>query len=412
MFALAAKNGWKLHQLDTDTAFLHGKLDKEIYMEAPEGVDLGGKVYRLKKCLYGLKQAPLVWYQTLKAKFEREGFVISHADSGLLVLRHPETQAFAVIYVDDQVITGPDEDLNAKLKAIILKEFPGKDLGEARFFLGMKLDRDFVKGTLKLSQTRHIDDLLKVFGQEQAYPLGVPIDNSLDITPTGSPQYTHVQRYMSLVGSLNYIAMCTRPDIAYATSLLCRCMSNPTQNHFKIAIRVLRYLKGTKDYGLVFGNNIAENIGNQMVAYSDSSFAPKEDSIPQYGYAFMFNGATVDWASRKMDKVATSTSDAEFVAAAHTSKEALWMNKLLADLSLPRPVTIFMDNTAALTVVKDIPQKSRSIRVHHHAVVERARNEDVKFEWIHTDKMIADIFTKALPAAKFNAHRDALGVLQ
>lgn len=180
ILALACANNWKLHHMDTDTAFLHGHLKESIYMEPPEGFDFGGKVLKLNKCIYGLKQAPLVWYETLKAKFESQGFTISHADQSMLILSDSKTKAFAVIYVDDQILTGPDDDLNEKIKKLLLAEFPGTDLGEAQLFVGMKLERDFNKKTLKISQTRHIDDLLKAFNQEQANPVKVPIDGSLD----------------------------------------------------------------------------------------------------------------------------------------------------------------------------------------------------------------------------------------
>jgi hypothetical protein len=412
IFAMACANNWKLHHLDTDTAFLHGHLRESIYMEPPEGFEFGDKVLKLNKCLYGLKQAPLVWYETLKAKFESEGFVISYADASLLTLWDEKGKSFAVIYVDDQILTGPNDELNEKIKALLLKEFPGKDLGEAQFFVGMRLERDFAKKTLKISQTRHIDDLLKAFGQEASNPVKVPMDGALDLTSDGSDLYPNPQRYMSLVGSLNYLSMCTRPDITYATSLLCRYMSKPTQNHYNAAIRVLRYLKGTRNYGITYGNKSSNPPNLQMVAYSDANFAEKEDGVSVYGYAFMLNDAAVHWASRKQNKVAKNTADAEFVAASKTTDEALWMNKLLADCSLPRPIAVYMDNTAAIVQVREMPARNKYIRVHYLSVFERIRNSDIVFEHIPSNEMIADIFTKPLAYDKFQYFRNALGVCE
>lgn len=379
-------------------------------MQPPEGFDFGNKVLKLNKCIYGLKQAPLVWYETLKAKFQSEGFGISHADASMLILCDDNTKAFAIIYVDDQILTGPDDEMNESIKKLLLKEFPGKDLGEAQFFVGMRIQRNFDEKTLKLTQTRHIEDLLKAFNQEQSNPIKIPMDGSLDLTSTGNDPYPNPQRYMSLVGSLNYISMCTRPDITYATSLLCRYMSKPTHNHYNAAIRVLRYLKGTKDFGLVYGRKHSDHSDLKTIAYSDANFAEKEDGVSVYGYAFILNGATVHWASRKQDKIAKNTADAEFVATSKTTDEALWMNKLLADCSLPRPITLYMDNTAAITQVKEMPARNKYIRVHYLSVFERIMNNDVVFDHISTNEMVADIFTKPLAFEKFQYFRSALGV--
>ena len=412
LLALVAAKGWKLHHLDTDTAFLHGKLKENIYMECPEGVDLRGKVLKLNKCLYGLKQAPLVWHETLKTKFEKEGFSISFSDPSMLILVHSKTKAYAAIYVDDQILTGPDESLNNHIKSLILAEFPGKDLGEAQFFVGIRIQRNFELKTLKLSQARHIEALLIAFGQKNANPVKTLMDFSLDLTSDGSSLYQYPQNYMSLVGSLNYIAMCTRPDIAFATGFLCRYMSKPTQNHYNAAIRVLRYLKGTIDFGLVYGNTVSGHDGLKMFAYSDANFAEKEDSISTYGYTFIINGAAVNWSSRKQETVAKSTAEAEFVAASKTTDEALWMNKLMFDLSLSKPISVHMDNTAAIFQVKELPMRNKYIRIHHSAVFERIRNHEVVLTQISTTDMVADILTKPLAFPEFSKFRAALGVME
>lgn len=147
-----------------------------------------------------------------------------------------------------------------------------------------------------------------------------------------------------------------------------------------------------------------------MEAYSDANFGDKEDAIASYGYAFTLNGAAVHSASKKQDKIAKSTSEAEFVAASFTTREALWMNKLLADCSLPRPVTVYMDNTTAMIQIKDLPLRNKYLAVHYCSVFESQRNQDVVFEKISTDDMTADIFTKPLALNKFQKFRNALGV--
>ena len=418
VLALAAANNWELVHLDTDTAFLHGVLDEPLYMEQPHHFETGdpNTVCQLHKCIYGLKQAPRVWHQRLKKEFEKHGFRVSFADASVLMLDHPGKKTFALIYVDDQIITGPDNELNATVKKALLKQFPGKDLGEAKYFLGLAIERNWNNRTMKLTQTRHIDDLVTIFGQKDAKPVSVPMTNDLDLSKNGSEPFDNKHNYSSLVGSLLYLSQHSRPDIAYSASLLSRYLSCPTKNHWLAAIKVLRYLNCTRTYGLVFGNTVQNN-GLSMVGYSDSNFAgDKDDSISTYGYCFILNGAAVSWTSRKQDRVAHSTSDAEYVAASHATREALWFNKLLHDCDLKPPITLYMDNTTAINYVTDhgcnISAKNKHIAVHIHAVFERIRFQEVKFMFCPTEKMVADIFTKPLARAEFEKFRALLGIIQ
>lgn len=420
IFALAAAHGWELQHLDTDTAFLHGVLEEKIYMMQPPGFEQGGAdtVCLLNKCIYGLKQAPLVWHETLKAAFADHNFRISFADPSVLILVDMKTKAFAVIYVDDQILTGPNTQLNSRVKHALLAKFPGKDLGEAEFFLQIHLMRDWERRTIKLSQSRHIEDLLQVFGQTNVKPYRVPMDGSIDLSPKGSPTFHKREDYMSLVGSLLYLSMATRPDIAYAAGVLCRYNNAPTINHWNAALRVLAYLKGTINYGLVYGNMVSENGTNgnlKVVAYCDSNFAgDKTDSISTYGYAFMLYGAAFDWTSKKQEKVAHSTYEAEYVAASLTTKEALWVRKLMADCDLKGPITIHIDNQGALrdAQTRNYTPGNRHIGVHYHVCFERVRNGDVEFKFIPTNKQIADIFTKPLGPVEFEKFRTGLGVME
>ena len=297
---------------------------------------------------------------------------------------------------------------------MILERFLSKVLGQAEFFTGMKIERDMARKTLKLVQTRHIDDLVQTFGLTNAHPCAVPMDTALDLSATGSKPHDNVGAYMSLVGSLLYLSVSTRPDIAYAASILSRYMSKPTHFHWLSALKVLRYLKGTRTYGLVYGNTLVNN-GLQVTVFCDSNHAgDKADSQSTYGGAFMMNGAAFCWTSRKQSKVAHSTAEAEFLAASLISKEALWILKLMADLDLKGPLTIFMDNTCALTQIKEnsFTPRNKHIGIHYHAVLERIRHEDVKFEFISTTENVADIFTKPLSKVLFERFRTGLGVME
>lgn len=419
VLAMAAAHGWKLHQVDADTAFLHGELKETVYMVQPEGFDNGDAtmVCKLNKCLYGLKQAPRVWHETLTAAFAATGFTVSTADQSVLILEERNAKTFALIYVDDQIITGPDEALNLRIKKTLLDRFPGKDLGEAGFFVGIRIERNFETRVMKLSQTRHIDDFVKSFGQTEANPVWEPMGNrnSHYWSKGGSPALPNKTKYMSLVGSLLYLAMSTRPDIAYAASFLSRYMASPTENHFSAALQVLRYLKTTRTYGLVYGTD-QSSTARQLVAYSDSNFAgDREDSISTYGFTFQYNGAAVAWRSKKQDGVAHSTAEAEYVAASNTSREARWFRKLMADCDISGPITVCMDNTAALKYVEEnaYTPKTRHIAVHYHAAIQAATRESVTYKYVESKENLADIFTKPLTRQNglLEKMRTALGVL-
>lgn len=413
VFAVAAANDWDLLHLDTNTAFLLGELKEDIYMLQPEGfVHDPTKVCKLKKSLYGLKQAPYVWHKTLHAAFAKHGFTVSLSDQSVLILRHSDVKTFAMIYVDDQIITGPNSALNAQIKDILLATFPGKDLGEAQFFVGVRLQRDRERRLLKMSQTRHIDDLVTMFQQSDSNPTPIPMGTGgLELSLEGSEPLAVKDKgnYSSLVGSLLYLSMVTRPDIAYAVGLLTRYMSNPTKHHWKAAIQVLRYLKSTRTYGLVFGNTD----GLTIVGYSDSNWgADKDDSISTYGFVFKLNGAAISWRSKKQERIARSTADAEYIAASHATREVLWLNKLRFDLDINGKIVVFVDNTTALqsAVEGTLTAKNRHMAIHYRSVIESARYNEVEFERIPTTEMVADIFTKPLPKVPFEQFRTALGV--
>jgi hypothetical protein len=404
-----------MHNLDTKTAFLHGAIDTDIYMEQPEGFEIGppGMVCKLNKCLYGLKQAPHVWHKTLKEAFKEKNFKVSFADPCLLILEEHNTKSFAAIYVDDQIITGPNDLLNQRIKHELLKKFPGTDLGEPQMFIGLNIQRDFERRRLKLVQTRHIEDLLATFDPlNKLTPAHTPMDSKANLSPDGSPPFHDKVMYLRLVGSLLYLANATRPDIAYATSVLSKFNNAPTVNHNEAAYRVLRYLKTTMHFGLVYGNDPEEEDEScNFVGYADVNFGSVTDGLEAYGYAFKFYGAAVCWTSKKQDSVAKSTADAELVAIAHAGREALWLRKAQTDYSLDKgPIVIYNDNTAALkhSGEDNFTAKTRHIAAHLFSALEEARWAQVHFAHMRSSEMLADIFTKALDRPQFEKNTDWL----
>jgi hypothetical protein len=392
--------------------------DQNLLMEPPEASGYSpDKVFLLKKCLYGLKQAPLMWYKTLTEEFNKHGFKVGYADQSLLTFTHSNEKCFALIYVDDQVITGPNKELNAKIKQAILGRFPGEDLGEAKFYVGIRLIRDFEKKTIKLSQERHIKDaVLEFLPKGMDYPVYTPTKQTMlrDFLDETSEPFSEPDKYLSLVGTLLYLAMTCRPDIAYIAGVLSRFNHKPTVNHWDGAVRALQYLNATATYGLVYGNKIntsywtikqtdkygceelVNRTGTEIIAFADASGTQPPDSRATYGYTFLLNGAAICWTSKKQQQVAYSTGDAEFVALSLAAKESLWIRKLTADTDInDKPIQIYNDSTNAVKEAlefKTFDSRLKYLGVHYKAIIERSRLGNVQFSHVKSADNVADIF--------------------
>jgi hypothetical protein len=207
-----------------------------------------------------------------------------------------------------------------------------------------------------------------------------------------------------------YLSVCTRPDISYVTGSLARFMSSPTTVHWQVAKGVLRYLAGTPDKGIIFGDS-----GNlELTGYCDADYAGDIDTRRSTtGYVFTLNGAAISWQSKRQPTVAASTTEAEYMAAAAAVKEGLWLRKLLSDFGLIfRSVNIFADNQSAIKILRNpiSSLRSKHIDVIHHFARERVMRNEVAFCYIPTSLMIADALTKALSGDKFSFCCDGMGV--
>lgn len=410
VLAIAADLDLEIHQLDIKTAFLNGKLDEDVFIQQPPGYNNNNPslACKLNKALYGLKQASRAWHRTLKTKIESMGFTESTADPGLFV-KPSSSPVYLLIYVDDiLVITADTSTLNA-IKDQIAITFDTRDLGPATFFLGIDIMRDRITKTIKLTQTRHITDLLSKFNMDKSKPFDTPSSIAFKLTADGDPLDTTEHPYSTLIGSLMYLTSCTRPDIAQAVGALARYMSKPTIAHWTAAKHVLRYLTGTTDYGIVFTPS-----NSTLNAYCDANHAGDIDTRRSTtGYVFTFNNGAITWSSRLQPTVAASTTEAEYMAAAATVKEALWLRKLFNDLDLHTAcIDIKSDSQSAIHMLKNpvISLRSKHIDIVHHFARERVARGEVNFCYIPTDAMVADILTKPVTTTKFKFCRAAMGI--
>ena len=404
----------ELQHLDVKTAFLNGELEERVFIQQPPGYQEGapGMVCRLRKALYGLRQAPRAWHLRLSAELEARGFTASSADPSLYTKGGSDHNVLVLVYVDDILLASDNPNALDSTKADLMSAFDTRDLGDATFFLGMELVRDRAARTIKLSQHRMLLDIAHKYALGDAKTKATPVSLGTKLASAAEDEQlldTAAHPYSELVGSLLYVAVCTRPDIAQAVGALARFMSKPTAVHWSAAKGVLRYLASTIDYGITFSGGDAP-----LVGYCDSDYAGDVDSRRSTtGYVFIMHGGAISWNSRLQPTVAVSTTEAEYMAAASAVKEALWLRKLMADLGHDvSTLKIYGDNQGALKLLKHpiASVRSKHIDVIYHFSRERVARKEVEFEYISTERMVADIMTKALPESKFVFCREGMGV--
>ena len=412
LMATVAVNDLILKQLDVKTAFLNGDLEETIYMRQPPGYEEGGVgiACRLRKSLYGLKQAPRAWNTKLNKELITMGFNPSNADPSLYSRHDKNGTIFVLVYVDDILVAGKDTTSVDTVIQAFQALFDVRDLGEADFFLGMDIHRDRTNKTLKIGQHRLVSELVDKYGLGECKGKTIPLSPSSKLTKTGEPLDRDKFGYSELIGSLLYISVCTRPDIAQAVGALTRYMAHPTVTHWQAAKGVVRYLACTIDFGIMYG--ISGNTG--LKAFTDSDFAGDPDTRRSTtGNIFTLHGGAISWSSRLQKTVAVSTTEAEYMASAAAVKEALWLRGLLADFNFKMDaIKIYGDNQAAIHLLKNANASARSkhIDVVHHFARERVMRNEVTFEYLPTHLMIADCMTKAVPESKFLFCRNGMGV--
>ena len=400
LIALSVQQGLKLHQVDVTTAFLNGELEEEVYMKQPEGFVVPGKehlVCKLKKSIYGLKQSPRCWNTALHNQLKKMGFVQTATDPCVYTYSGGEV-VYLGVYVDDIIVAAQSDKKLAEVKKELASRFDIKDLGKLHHFLGMKIVQDEATGSVWIGQPAYTESILKKFGMENAKISPTPVDPSnklVKATEADEPFDQHI--YQSAIGSLLYLSVATRPDISYAVSNVAKFSANPTTRHWNAVKRIMRYLKGTSDLGLVF----KPQKNCDCVGYSDADWGGDlDDRKSTSGYVFQIGGGAVSWRSKKQTSVALSTAEAEYVALAFTAQEALWLRHFLTDMIAepPGPMVIYEDNQSAIAMTKS-PQfhgRSKHISIKYHFIRDLLMDGMVEVKYCPSQEMIADMLTKGL----------------
>ena len=422
--ALSLHHDHELHQMDVSTAFLVPELDTVIYVKLPEYhllhkhfpdlCPLGSDTVKLNKALYGLKQSPRLWYQHLSKTLNKMGFTQSVADP-CLWLKVVEGKLVSAIatFVDDCAISASSSDIQA-IKDALRSYYKMTDGGPISWFLGVRLRR--TNNSLALDQSPNIIKILEAYGCSSCSTVSTPADGQLAKTTASITQeetlFMRDKNYRALVGSLLYLLF-TRPDITFAVNQLTRHLSDPRPHHWTAAIRVLKYLQGTKSFALVF-TKTSEPI--PITGYSDADWAgDTKTRRSTTGYVFTIGGTAFSWRTKLQPSVALSTCEAELMALSATLQEAIWLRQLSADLHIPdssAPMTLFEDNQGAIALAHDrrFSERSKHIDIKHFFIQEQIAIGNFLVEYCQTGNMLADIFTKGLPRILFQRLRALLGL--
>lgn len=315
LIAIAAKCNLMIDQMDAVTAFLHGDLSDEIYMRQPELFDDGtGRVCRLNKSLYGLKQASCVWNQKLDAALKHFGLIATKSDACVYHILRDRSILVVAVYVDDVIIISNDIELKNALKNHLSNKFKMKDMGPAKFVLGMRITRDVKSGSISIDQSQYIRNILDRFGMSDCNSLSTPMDANQKLTSDMCPK-TIAEReemanvpYQEAMGSILFAAQVSRPDIQFAVSCVSRFNNNPGKAQWLAVKRMLRYLKGTVEKRLTYHRD-----GNsEQLGYCDADFAGDSvDRRSTTGHIFILQNGAISWNSKKQHTVALSTTEAE-----------------------------------------------------------------------------------------------------
>ena len=407
MLILAANYNLKITHLDVKTAFLNSDLKETIYVRLPEGAQSpdGQSVARLHKSIYGLKQAGHDWYQC------SEKFILEHdkrtkrslAEPCLYFLFTKELQVFILVHVDDYIIASSSELWTSRFTTAFNNQYGVNVLGTLSHFMQMSVT--YGENENYLSQQRAIEELQKTYALENiknntTTPMLTELNlDKLDDCDTTFP-------YRSLLGSLLWIARCTRPDIYFAVTYLSQFNNCYGQVHFAAAKRVLKYLISTKTKKLVLPKIKHKQLN--VTVFSDSDWAgDRLDRKSVTGTAVLLNGAPVSWMSKKQSVVATSSTEAEYIAASESLKEMLYTYNLLKEFTTVEcPIYLHIDNTGAICISeKNINnQRTKHIDVRYHHIRDWVQSKVVKIEKVKTLDNTADIFTKSLPTQLHHHH--------
>jgi len=427
LMAISVESGLELFQLDFVSAYLNGDIEEQIFMSIPQEFYMlateeekndfkGNKVCLIKKALYGLKQSGRQWYKKLDEKLKILGMKPLDSDPCVYVHKIETNMLIVLIYVDDLIVATNNQTLLQRLKHELSTSFEMKDLGRLKYCLGVEFEQSEDLTQIRMKQNKYTKDILKRFNMADSKGAKTPLDPSeklsKEMCPKTQEEKLEMERipYQNLIGSLMYLAVSTRPDIAHAVSMLSQFNTNFGQQHWTAAKRVLRYLKHTTECGLVY-----RKTGEDIQGFLDADWGASIDDRRSYtGYVFCMARAAVSWESRKQRSVALSSTEAEYMALSECAKEAVLLRRFMDEVfNRKEEITIFNDNQGAGMLSKNpvYHNRTKHVDIRYHFVRDAVLNGEVVVKYMRTEEMPADVLTKGLSPLKHNMCSIKMGVM-
>lgn len=408
----AVNKGLLVIQYDVKNAFVHAPIDYDVYMKLPEGFykhpKFKNKCAKLKKALYGLKQAPRLWYQYLAKALMAIGYEKHPFDEGCFV--NPATGNILIAHVDDMLLIARDESIIQQLEAELAKVMNIERIGPVKSFLGHDISINYEKKTLRISQLGYTKKILERFDVKNRFRAsnlpGTPGIKLQKNPNQATPE--QISDYQQQIGSLLYLSLKTRPDLAYCVNNCARYMSNPSSQHFQELRKIWGYLLQHPDLGILY--NCSGKL--QIRGYCDSDWAGNLDNRSStQGYIFGLTGThdlnPISWCSQLQKSTALSSTEAEYMALKEAIKEAIylfnllnWLNKNLSwGYEIETPI-VFEDNQGALKLAENpsFHKRTKHIDISFHYSRSKVQDGEVRILDVRSACNLADGFTKPLSA--------------
>ncbi len=426
LLAIIAERKMVARQYDVVGAYLNAPVEEEIYMRQPPGFDdESGRVLRLRKALYGLKQGGRMWNQHFNTTMvEKLGFRRLAADLCVYIKVVRGEMIIFGLHVDDMLGGADTTELMDSFEKQLRQHYDITSLGKPRLLLGLEVAIDEQLSTITIKQKHFILTALERYGMSDCAPVTTPMDPNVKLTK--EPEDADLSEmkdipYQGAVGTLLYLALGTRGDIAFAVQAVSQFCTRPGPAHWTAIKRIFRYLKGSLDYGITYGRKGEPSTrmyydNFRLEGYSDADWASNPvDRRSISGYVFMIGSGLVAWSSKKQAVVALSSTEAEYMAVSYAARHAIWMRTLLSELSFEQKQAMCLnaDNMSAIALSKDNVQHARSkhIDIRHHFIRECIETGTIVLKYVPTADNVADLFTKALPRERFHYLRKQLGIL-
>lgn len=423
LFALSVEEELHIHYMDVTTVYVQGDLSTEIYMEQPAMFEVSGeedKVCKLLRPLYGLKQSGREWHQKLRTCLNDVGLQQSETEPCVFIGQIHSDIVIIIVYVDDLLVASRNLNVLNTIKSKLCKKFKMKDLGQVSNILGMHVEHQGATGRINISQEAYVKRVIERFGMTHANAVSTPMEAGVKLLredeASSQEEKDEMKQvpYRELIGSLNYLANTTRPDLAFVTNVLSRFCANLGSIHWRAAKHVLRYLIGTSTFGITYIKS-----EKPLQAYVDSDWGGNiDDRRSCTGFILTLAEGPISWKSKQQKSVALSTMEAEYIALSEVVKEVIYTKRLLNHMDggmyVGEPTYVNCDNQGAVKYSKNniYHQRSKHVDIRFHFTRQAQEDGDVIVQYISGDENPADLLTKSLLKNKTIKCRNMLKLIK